>query len=61
MAQKEGEILVGWGLTGAVLALVVDALRVQDLTGVPQDLWGLRLWLQLMHCIYLLTLSKYFE
>ena len=37
------------------------SLGVQDLIRIPQDSMGFRLWLQLMCCAYLLTLSKYFK
>jgi len=37
-----------------LLTLVLGALGVQGSS-------GFRLWLQIMHCSYLLTLSKYFR
>ena len=46
-----------WGM----LALGVGALRVLDLTRVPWVSLVFRLWLQLVCCAYLLTLSEYLE
>ena len=43
-----------------MLALGLGALGVRGLTGDFQGSSGFRLWLQLMHCTYLLTLSEYF-
>jgi len=48
----------GWG---ALEALGLDALGVQDSTGYFWGSLGFRLWLQLVCCTYLLTLSEYFE
>ena len=53
--------LHGLLLNAGLGALGSDVLGVQDLTGDSRGSWGFRLWLQLMRCAYLLTLSKYFE
>ena len=46
---------------GALEALGLDALGVRDLTGYFWGSLGFGLWLQLVRCAHLLTLSKYFE
>ena len=48
-------------LNAGLGALEVGTLGVWDSTGDSRGLLGFRLWLQLVHCAYLLTLSKYFE
>jgi len=53
-------IVLNAGL-GALEALGSDVLGVQDSTGYFQGSLGFGLWLQLMCCTYLLTLSEYFE
>jgi len=42
-------------------ALGSDVLGVKDSTGDSQGSSGFGLWLQIMHCAYLLTLSEYFK
>jgi len=59
-----GDLMEGLGHMQEVLdnaSVLAGALGVWDLTRIPWDLKGFGLWLQLMHCAYLPTLSKYFK
>ena len=46
---------------GALEALGSDVLGVQDSPGDSRDSSVFGLWLQLVRCTYLLTLSEYFK